>query len=159
MPCAGVLLLELFRQIRQPQSQAVLNRSTIIKDMTALILCCDWLTEIGQGNYQIIRQAQSIFSRGLDQLLDNPNLFDDPATRVAAANAAATASSGSGSGSLNHHHHQHEPNAELTDADFAMLLPQDLEWSTWLESFGLGTDPWFDLAHQPQTDYAMEGVS
>ncbi|KAJ5619234.1 hypothetical protein N7510_003218 [Penicillium lagena] len=120
MPCASVLVLELFRQNRQPRQSATLNRSTLIQDISVLISCCDSLAISGQSNYQICKQAQTVFSRCLDQIL-NPN-------------AASS------------HGLMNEPGKpevqepfSLGSMDFGLteLYPQDPEWSSWLESFDL----------------------
>lgn len=111
----------------------VISRSTLVKDLSALIVCCDWLIEIGQGNYDIIKQAQSIFSRGLDLVLDN-NL---------SATESVTAPS---------------YNAETLDMDFANFPLQDHEWNTWLESLGLQADAWVDVAGEPSADFPMIGL-
>ncbi|KAH8701636.1 hypothetical protein BGW36DRAFT_101904 [Talaromyces proteolyticus] len=120
MPCASVLILELFRQNRQPHRSATLNRSTLIQDISVLISCCDSLAISGQSNYQICKQAQIVFSRCLDQIL----------------NQTATSS----------HDLTSEPGGtevqepfSLGSMDFGLteLYRQDPEWSMWLESFDL----------------------
>ncbi|EHK21988.1 uncharacterized protein TRIVIDRAFT_134559, partial [Trichoderma virens Gv29-8] len=73
MPCASVLILELFRlaSLPKPQPSVASNRSTIIQDISVLISCCDWLTESGKSNYELCKQAQLIFSKALDQILNH----------------------------------------------------------------------------------------
>lgn len=139
MPCATVLLLELLRQCRQPQQHFALSRSTIVKDISALILCCDWLTEQGQGNYHMIEQAQSLFSRVLDQVIDYPSLPDNVRTSKSGVNSI--------------------PNTFSTmdiDTDITKALLEDPEWTTWLESFRLEPEAWFDFADVNSADLSMD---
>lgn len=121
MPTASVLLLELYRLARQPQQPHILPRSTIIKDISALITCCDWFTESGQGNFALCKRAQAIFSRGLDQILDD------------AYPAAPLPAEGT-----NHEvvQQQHNPamNANLNPNEGFV---DDPDWTAWLQSFGL----------------------
>ncbi|RAL06829.1 uncharacterized protein BO97DRAFT_438886 [Aspergillus homomorphus CBS 101889] len=121
MPCASVLILELYRQSGKPNQPATLDNSDIIQDIGALISCCDLLVISGQSNYQICKQAQMVFSQCLDQILNTP----------------ADASQGSG-GHISEPEVQ-EPSYSLGLMDFGLteLYPQDPEWSTWLEYFEL----------------------
>jgi hypothetical protein len=114
MPCASVLILELFRQHRQPHLPATLDRSTLVQDISVLISCCDSLAVFGQSNYRICKQAQAIFSRCLDQILNPPTL---PPRDVGALDVQVPFALGS--------------------MDFGLpdLYPLDPDWSTWLESF------------------------
>ncbi|KAJ5833515.1 hypothetical protein N7474_001826 [Penicillium riverlandense] len=120
LPCASVLILELFRQNRQPHRSATLNRSTLIQDISVLISCCDSLAISGQSNYQICKQAQTVFSRCLDQIL-NPTAVSSQGLTSEPGGPAVQ-----------------EP-FSLGSMDFGLteLYPQDPEWSTWLESFDL----------------------
>jgi len=120
MPCASVLILELFRQNRQPHRPATLNRSTLVQDISVLISCCDSLAISGQSNYQICKQAQTVFSRCLDQILNqtavsSPGLTSEPGGPEV----------------------QEPFSLDLTDFGLTELYPQDPEWSMWLESFDL----------------------
>ena len=84
MPCASVLILELLRQVDQPQRRMPINRSTLIQDLSVLISCCDWLTEPDQQNYSLCKRAQSIFSRSLDRILNGSMspTQEEPASHV-----------------------------------------------------------------------------
>ncbi|OKL60711.1 hypothetical protein UA08_03987 [Talaromyces atroroseus] len=106
---------------RQPNRSATLNRSTLIQDISVLISCCDSLAISGQSNYQICKQAQTVFSRCLDQIL-NPS----------AVSSHRLTSEPGGPEEVQ------EP-FSLGSMDFGLtdLYPQDPEWSTWLESFDL----------------------
>lgn len=130
MPCASVLVLELLRQIRQPKQHMTLNRSTIIQDISVLISSCDWLTESGQGNYEICKQAQSLFSRSLDQILN--------------WSGAQSGSHGPNpvESSLEDVVPQTDQPTESMDFDFVEGFAQNPEWSAWLDSFDLQADPW-----------------
>lgn len=81
MPCASVLILELLRQVEQPQQNITISRSTLIQDLSVLISCCDWLTEPDQQNYSLCKRAQSIFSRSLDRILNGPTQHALPPPR------------------------------------------------------------------------------
>lgn len=122
MPCASVLMLELFRQTTsQPHLPTILNRSTLIQAISQLISCCDSLAIAGQSNYQICKQAQTAFSRGLDQILNsNDAFFHGFATSPGAD-------------------HLPQQHFSLQSVDFGLtdFHPQDPEWSMWLESFDL----------------------
>lgn len=119
MPCASILILELFRQNRQPEKPAPFNRSTLIQDISVLISFCDNLAIFGLSNYQISSQAQTIFSRCLDQILNHPK-------------SSHSLMSGMGGPEIQ------EPSS-LTSTEFGLteLYPYDPEWSMWLESFDL----------------------
>ncbi|KAJ5993976.1 hypothetical protein N7451_009700 [Penicillium sp. IBT 35674x] len=118
MPCASILILELFRQNRQRCPSVALSRSTLIQDISVLISCCDSLAISGQSNYQICKQAQAVFSRCLDQILDPTELYSHGLMGQAGKEEAQ------------------EP-FSLGSMDFGLaeLYPQNPEWSTWLESF------------------------
>ncbi|PMD45629.1 hypothetical protein L207DRAFT_482070 [Hyaloscypha variabilis F] len=120
MPCASVLILELFRQNRQPHQSAALNRSTLVQDISVLISCCESLAVAGQSNYQICKQAQTVFSRCLDQIL-NQTVFPSPGLMSTPGGLEV----------------QEPFSLGLTDFGLTELYPQDPEWSTWLESFDL----------------------
>lgn len=119
MPCASILILELFRQNRQPEKPAAFNRSTLIQDISVLISFCDNLAIFGLSNYQISRQAQKIFSRCLDQILNHPKSSHNLMTGMEGSEIQ-------------------EPSS-LTSMEFGLteLYPHDPEWSMWLESFDL----------------------
>ena len=122
MPCASVLILELFRQNRQNHQPPTLNRSALIQDISVLISCCDTLAIPGQSNYAICKQAQTIFSRCLDQILNQPSIpiHNDGTNSVAGDPSQLDA-------------------FPLGAVDFGLIdvYPQDPEWATWLESFDL----------------------
>ncbi|KAJ6090564.1 hypothetical protein N7486_009379 [Penicillium sp. IBT 16267x] len=117
MPCASILILELFRQNRQSHRSAALNRSTLIQEISVLISCCDSLAISGQSNYQICKQAQAVFSRCLDQILNPAELCSHGSTSQAGRKEAEEFS--------------------FCSMDFGLtdLYPQNSEWSDWLESF------------------------
>ncbi|KAJ5087762.1 hypothetical protein N7456_011378 [Penicillium angulare] len=123
MPCACILILELFRQSRQGPSAAVLNRSTIIQDISVLISCCDSVAIFGQSNYQMCKQAQAVFKRCLDQILDPAALPSNSHDLICESGTEVQ-----------------DPQAiSLGSVDFGLtdLYPNDPDWSVWLESFDL----------------------
>lgn len=126
IPCASVLILELFRQNREPHRSVRFDRSGLIQDVSVLISCCDSLAVCGQCNYQICKQAQSVFSRCLDQIL-NPAVV-----------SSHDLTSEPGRPGVQEHF-------SLGSMDFGLaeLYPQDPEWSTWLESFDLYETAWW----------------
>lgn len=128
MPCASVLVLELLRRDQHPVEQLTINRSSIIQDISVLITCCDSWTEVGQSNYQICKQAQSIFSKSLDSILNhiNPTQGDKPEWLTA-----------------RQHEHQHEFMGFMNPEIFNVVA-QDAEWMAWLESLGFQGDMWPD---------------
>ncbi|KAJ5246293.1 hypothetical protein N7468_001276 [Penicillium chermesinum] len=131
MPCASVLIIELMRHKRHPEEQPITNRSGIIQDISVLISCCDSLTETGQSNYQICKQAQSIFSRSLDSILNHSELSQASA----------------GHPSMNHHEYPEQSRQERmssVSSEPPNVVIQDPEWTAWLDSIGLQGDPWFD---------------
>ena len=119
MPCASVLILELLRQVEQPQQHIPIRRSTLIQDLSVLISCCDWLTAPGQQNYSLCKQAQSIFSRSMDRILDEPPKPYDHNAEVPKYAAQHTCN-------------QH-------------MLVGEPEWKAWLETCNLQADPWLDV--------------
>ncbi|KAL6815195.1 hypothetical protein GGI42DRAFT_362623 [Trichoderma sp. SZMC 28013] len=92
------------------------NRSTIIQDISVLISCCDVLTESGAGNYELCRQAQLIFSKALDQILNN----EMPLTRSLPVSPTANMYGA--------------PSAELPEAQSLDSITQDLQWAAWLDT-------------------------
>ncbi|WPH03646.1 Hypothetical protein R9X50_00652900 [Acrodontium crateriforme] len=131
MPTASVLLLELNRLTRQPHQTAILPRSTIIKAISALITCCDWFTESGQGNFALCKRAQAIFSRGLDEILDETGprsssmgLAGRDAVQVQSYNGMSLEQESEG-------------------------FVDDPDWTAWLQAFGLNgvthLDGWNNL--------------
>ncbi|KAE9363900.1 hypothetical protein N431DRAFT_550594 [Stipitochalara longipes BDJ] len=128
VPCSSVLILELLRENQHPEERLPINRSGIIQDISGLISCCDSLTESGQSNYQICKQAQSIFSRSLDSILNQ----DEPTQK-------------NKSGQLTMHLHEHSDQdhhgrADSTSAEAPNAVVQDHEWMSWLDSVGLQGD-------------------
>ncbi|KAJ5547995.1 hypothetical protein N7513_005229 [Penicillium frequentans] len=118
MPCASILILELFRQNRQSCRSTALNRSTLIQNISVLISCCDLLAISDQSNYQICKQAQAVFSRCLDQILNPTELCSHALMRQAGRE-------------------EKQEHLSFGSMDFGLteLYPQNPEWSTWLESF------------------------
>lgn len=139
MPCASVLVLELMRQAQHPEEELVPNRSSIIQDISVLISCCDSLTETGQNNYQICKQAQSIFSKSLDSILN-------PVGPVSELSSVVQPSEPS-------HYDQIAPESSELANGFSYDITSD--WTAWLESVGLQPDPWLDSIMWP-TDLTME---
>ena len=136
MPCASLLVLELLRQAQHPDEQFIPNRSGVIQDISVLISCCDTLAEMDMNNYQICKQAQSIFSRSLDYIL-NPT---KPFHRTGNGNMAVR---------------QYE---QMDAANLDLAMAQDSEWTAWLESVGLQPDPWLDTIMQTLDFPVMENV-
>ena len=128
MPCASVLVMELLRQNQHPAEQLPINRSSIIQDISVLISCCDFWTESGQSNYQICKQAQSIFSKSLDSILNQT----DPTQR-----------NNSEELTMRQHEHYHERMGSMTP-EIPNVVAQDPEWMAWLDSLGLQGDPWLE---------------
>jgi hypothetical protein len=134
MPCASVLILELLRQIEQPQQPITISRSTLIQDLSVLISCCDWLTEPDQQNYSLCKRAQSIFSRSLDRILNGPSQPPIPSAQEQS--------------STNHDNNIDMSEPGATAADQHMLI-DDPEWLAWLETCNLEADPWLDILANP----------
>ncbi|KAM0249830.1 hypothetical protein ACHAQJ_008898 [Trichoderma viride] len=133
MPCASVLILELFRlaSLPKPQPSVALNRSTIIQDVSVLISCCDWLTESGKGNYELCKQAQLIFSKALDQILNHEmpvtrSLPDSPTVNMYDALSA-----------------------EPPEAQNPETITQDLQWAAWLDTVDFQGEPWLEMLKPP----------
>ncbi|KAL7929788.1 hypothetical protein V8C35DRAFT_314797 [Trichoderma chlorosporum] len=133
MPCACVLILELFRLARlpKPQSSAASNRSTIIQDISVLISCCDWLGESGKGNYELCKQAQLIFSKALDQILNH----EMPLTRSLPTSPTVNV--------------YDEPSTELPEAQNLETFSQDLQWLAWLDTVDFQGEPWLEMLKPP----------
>lgn len=133
MPCASVLILELFRRasLPKPQPSVASNRSTIIQDISVLISCCDWLTESGKGNYELCKQAQLIFSKALDQILNHEmpltrSLPDSPTVDMYDAQSA-----------------------EPPEAQNPETITQDLQWAAWLDTVDFQGEPWLEMLKPP----------
>lgn len=132
MPCASVLVLELLRQIQHPEERLSINRSGIIQDISVLISCCDSLTEIGQSNYQICKQAQSIFSRSLDSILNqNEQIQWNKPGRLPVHPQEQT-------------DHDCHGRADSMSAEVPNVVVQGPEWMSWLDSLGLQGEPWLE---------------
>ncbi|KAJ5718820.1 uncharacterized protein N7483_009902 [Penicillium malachiteum] len=118
MPCANVLIMELLRQSGQPQQSLTLNRSAAIQNISALISYCDSLVVLGQSNFRLCKQAQTTFSRCLDQILAAPT----PSCQETMSWPGRP---------------EMQDLISLASMDFGMknLYPQDPEWSAWLETF------------------------
>ncbi|OPB43737.1 hypothetical protein A0O28_0020550 [Trichoderma guizhouense] len=108
-----------------------LNRSTIIQDISVLISCCDWLIESGKGNYELCKQAQSIFSKALDQILNNevPLTHPLPTSPTVTNNDALS--------------------AKLPEAQNLDTLTQDLQWAAWLDTVDFQGEPWLEMLKPP----------
>ncbi|KAL6885721.1 hypothetical protein GGI43DRAFT_426596 [Trichoderma evansii] len=125
MPCVSVLILELFRiaSLPKPQPSSALSRSTIIQDISVLISCCDWLTESGKSNYELCKQAQSVFSKSLDQILNHemPLMRSIPNSPTVNMHDALS--------------------AELPEAQNSETITQDLQWTAWLDTVDFQGEP------------------
>ncbi|KAI2786462.1 hypothetical protein POX_g08848 [Penicillium oxalicum] len=122
MPCASVLVLELLRQDPPTTNTYHINRSKVIQDISILISCCDSWTEPGQSNYQTCRQAQAIFSKSLDSILN----CTQPVSRLHVDEADGDRATND------------EEAWKLATPD----VSQDAEWTVWLDSLGLQGDLW-----------------
>ena len=132
MPCASVLILELLRLNQHPEEQSSINRSGIIQDISVLISSCDFLTESGQSNFEICKQAQSIFSKSLDSILNRT----EPTLRNKSEYLT-----------MRHHEHHDEHHHEEMGSmspELPNIVAQDPEWMAWLDSLGLHGDPWLE---------------
>ncbi|KAJ5355549.1 uncharacterized protein N7496_012761 [Penicillium cataractarum] len=128
MPCTSVLVLELLRQEQHPAEQLRINRSGVIQDISILISCCGSWTEAGQSNYQICKQAQSIFSKSLDSILNHTQHIPRDSSEEVTAHQQE---------------HYHEVMRVSSPENFNGLA-QDPEWMAWLESVGLQGDLWLE---------------
>lgn len=128
MPCASVLVLELLRQSQHPGQQSSIDRSSVIQDISVLITCCDSWAEFGQSNYQICKQAQSIFSKSLDSILNHADLIHRDKSEGPA---------------MRQHEHQDEL-TEFISPEILNVANQDSEWLVWLDSLGLQGDLWLE---------------
>jgi hypothetical protein len=140
MPCASVLVLELLRHAQNPEEQAIANRSSIIQDLSVLISCCESMTEPGQNNYTICKQAQSIFSKSLDSIL-NPTA---PPSRAPVSEQQQTLPLQGGGG-----------NAYGENGYLDMMQDFTPNWTTWLDQVGLQADPWLDSIMWPN-DFQLD---
>jgi hypothetical protein len=128
MPCASVLILELLRQNQRSAEQLVINRSSIIQDISVLILCCDSWTESGHSNYQICKQAQSIFSKSLDSILNQTEPFQrDKSEEI-----------------MVRQNEHHQELMGFVSPEASSVVAQDPEWAAWLDSMGLQGDLWLE---------------
>ncbi|KAJ5117311.1 hypothetical protein N7448_010943 [Penicillium atrosanguineum] len=120
MPCASVLIMELLRQSGQLQQSPTLNRSTAIQNISVLISYCDSIVVSGQSNYRLCKQAQTTFSRCLDQILAGPTPSCQESTSWP-------------------RRPEMQDLVSLGYMDFGMkdLYPQDPEWFAWLETFDM----------------------
>lgn len=128
MPCASVLVLELLRLNQHPAEQTSINRSGIIQDISVLISCCDSWTEPGQSNYQICKQAQSIFSKSLDSILNQTQPIQRDKSEEMTVREQGD--------------HQ-DPMGPMTP-EAPNVVAQDPEWTAWLGSLGLQGDLWLE---------------
>lgn len=144
MPCASVLVLELLRQKQQPGEQLVFNRSGVIQDISVLISCCDSLTESGQSNYQTCKQAQSIFSKSLDSILNNAEV-----TQGSKPPDEITVRSREQQDQI-----VHEQSKSMSPGS-PNVVAQDPEWMAWLDSLGMQGDAWLDSII-PTSDFPMD---
>ena len=128
MPCASVLLWELLSRPQALSEAAIPSRTTLIKDITTLVTYCDWLIASGEGNYDLCTQAQAVFSKGLDVVLNGtatPRSVPDELPAI-----------------------EQEPSSDpLFDLrpDGSDAFIQDTQWTEWLETIGLQSDRWMDI--------------
>lgn len=128
MPCASVLVLELLRQSQHPVERRSIDRSSVIQDISVLITCCDSWAEFGQSNYQICKQAQSIFSKSLDSILNHTEpIHIDKSEGL----------------TMRQYEHQNELTGS-TSPEILNESAQDSEWLVWLDSLGLQGDLWLE---------------
>lgn len=137
MPSASVLLVELLRPRRQQVPFMSLKRATAIRNISSLVACCDWLTAAGESNFDLCKQAQSVFSKVLDSVL---NAVDEPATAEAPQQPAVPRNDEASYGFLN---------------DAPAVFDLDPEWTAWLDSLGLQPDTWLDSLNHPEGDFVM----
>jgi hypothetical protein len=104
--------------------QSSIDRSSVIQDISVLITCCDSWTESGQ----IFKQAQSIFSKSLDSILNHT----EPINRDKSEGPV-----------MSQHEHQNELTS-FTSLDILNVAAQDSEWLVWLDSLGLQGDLWLE---------------
>lgn len=134
MPCASVLVLELFRLVTSPQPRpSTSTRSAIIQDISVLISCCDLLIESGQSNYGICKQAQLIFSRALDQILNQED---------------STVPMRSLPDNTLHSMHDVELGT-VPDMHTEEPVVQEAQWEAWLESVDFEDDTWLEMLKPP----------
>lgn len=124
--CLQVLVLELLRQAKHPDAHPIIKeRSEIIQDISVLVYCCETMTEVERNNYQICKQAQSIFSGSLDSILN---------TATGPVGGLTSTSTSRPSMSISN---------DLEDVGtFDQSVMAD--WTDWLELVGLQADPWMD---------------
>lgn len=132
IPCASVLILELLRKNQHSAEQLTINRSGIIQDISILISCCDSWTESGQSNYQICKQAQSIFSKSLDSILNQAESIQRNKSEEPTA-------------SQNEHHHGF---MDLSP-EMSNVVAHDPDWMALLDSLGLQGDLWLESSIPP----------
>ena len=138
MPAASVLVLELLRQAQNPAQQAIANRSGIIRDLSILISLCESMTEQGQNNYTICKQAQSIFTKSLDTILNHAAPVSE-----APIGQAVPLPSGESNPYIGGvvYGDQAYGGGEFQPDVLQNFTP---DWTTWLQSMGLQADPWLD---------------
>ncbi|KAK6442132.1 hypothetical protein LTR95_001635 [Oleoguttula sp. CCFEE 5521] len=131
MPCASILVLEIFRSIEQPNHPAMCNRAAVIRDLSVLVSCCDWLVEPNNSNYALCKQAQSVFSKSLDRIINHSAPV--PVVPIAQMSLAT-------------------PDPSTTDLTNGQgnMLTDDPEWLAWLDTIDLDLDPWL---YQPESAF------
>lgn len=154
MPCVNVLILELYRhQTQQPQTTLAISRTALIIDLSTFISCCDWLSDPGHANFEVCRQAQAIFKRALDFILEpirgraapwhaafpKPNKIVPAAQAVPASTTTTSMPSSEGTPTDVPQESVDEYPAFI-DADFAAWLNSyDVQMTSWLDGAG---SPW-----------------
>jgi hypothetical protein len=135
MPAASTILLELLRPPQQRLPPSALSRVAAIRNISTLITCCDFGLVAGESNYELCKQAQSVFSKGLDLVLHG--------------NEEPLPSNG----------HQFTPDMQQPQPgadpmlDTSLMFMQDPEWNSWLETLGLESETWMDSLDQPAANF------
>ncbi|GFP60592.1 hypothetical protein TASIC1_0023000400 [Trichoderma asperellum] len=84
-----------------------------------------------QGNYELCKQAQLIFSKALDQILNH----EMPLTRSLPDSQTVNM--------------YDAPSAEFTDAQSPENITQDLQWAAWLDTVDFQGEPWLEMLKPP----------
>lgn len=88
------------------------------------------------SNYQVCKKAQEIFSKALDQVLNQPSSLDNRSNKQQELHPTAGNARDIDGTQLS-----------LVDTDFGLseLFPQNSEFSSWLESINMPLDPWLNM--------------
>ena len=72
LPSAGVLCIELLRQIQGQRTSALLDRSEVIQNLSTLIATLKWIVIKKTVNHEICEQARDVIQKVLDTVLELP---------------------------------------------------------------------------------------